>query len=251
MTFFTDRELLDFLDGTLPATRQRELTEALLHDPDLETRLMEMDSVAPMVRDAFAGVGNTRTIEKLLPALNTPRKEPLAWRPMLIAASVAAAIAVFGTFNTLNRGSEAGGWMQQVAAYQALYSVETIKTVSATQDELIAQLTQAESALNISLPKEALSRLEGLELRRTQMLAFEGQPLAQIVFSDNNGRPIALCILKTDDAPQGDVIQMAQLKGLESAAFSNAGFGYLLIGPTDASTINGLADDIKAVFARG
>lgn len=141
--------------------------------------------------------------------------------------------------------------MQQVAAYQALYSTDTIKTISSTDNELISQLSLAESALSISLPKETLAQIDGLELRRTQMLSYDGQPLAQIVFSDNEGRPIALCIMLTADAPQSGAVNLVKRQGLESAAFSSGDFGFLLIGPTDASAISRYAHEIMGALAQG
>lgn len=251
MTIFTDSDLRDYLDGEMSDAREAALIAALANDPDLETRLMALDDVAPLVRDAFCDICDDKTLTKVLPLLTAAPKKAPVWRPMLIAASFGAVMAVLGTTTLMSREPATPDWMQQVAAYQSLYSVETIAAVSASESELFDQLVIAEAALDLSLPKEALAQIDGLELRRTQMLAYQNQPLVQIVFSDTEGRPIALCILMTDKAPDGDQIEMAQLHGLESAAFANAGFGFLLIGPTDASVINNYADQIKDVLARG
>lgn len=250
MSTFTDLELVEFLDGRLAGARGDEIVEALSRDPVLETRLMALDGIAPVLQGVFEQVGRTRVRDYILPDIRAAIPSPRSWRPTLIAASVAAAVALFGTFNVINRGPDAAHWMQQVAAYQALYSPETIAAVTSTPSDLQAQLAQAETALNITLPKEALQQIEGLELRRTQMLAYQGQPLAQIVFSDMAGRPIALCILMTGDAPQSGVVDADVLEGLQSAAFSNDGFGFLLIGPTDASAIAGYADEIRGALAQ-
>lgn len=251
MSGFSDGELLAFLDGTLSEERSADVITALSGDPALELRLMALDDVAPMVRDTFEAVCEDRVAQVVLPSPDATTATARPWRPMLMAASLAAGIAVLGTLAALGPRDAEAGWMDQVAAYQALYSRETIAGVGSPQADLIDQLARAEEALNIVLPKQELLQIAGLELRRAQMLAFEGQPLVQIVFADSAGQPIALCILMTGDAPPEGTLDLAQLHGLQSAAFSDDGFGFIVIGPTDAAAISTYADTIKTALAQG
>jgi anti-sigma factor RsiW len=81
---FTERELVDFLDKKLSDLRETELAAALAQDPHLEMRLMALDSVATVVRDAFTDLGAKWDLDKVLPVLNTASRKSPVWRPWLM-----------------------------------------------------------------------------------------------------------------------------------------------------------------------
>ena len=246
MSNFSDNDLRDFLDGTLPEKKSAEILEALTHDPDLEVRLMALDDLSALVSDAFKDVGPAQSAEAFVPAkLPSPANSSKA--PLLIAACVAALLMVGGAFALKNTENSVAPWMHQVAAYQALYSSATISDVAFTEDEVLAQLAKSEAALDVDLRATELSDVTGLELKRAQLLAFSDQPLSQIVFADAGGLPIALCVFEDTSAPS-DGIAYAELEGMQSARFSVGGFSFLLIGPTDDAAIEDYASRIRDIF---
>lgn len=247
MSHYSDTDLTAFLDGTLSEAKSNEILVALEEDPALEARLMTLDSVAARVADAFNDVGPQQSAEAFLPAANA--MAPRLKTPLLIAACVGALMVVGVLFAFPKRSDEIAPWMHQVAAYQALYSKATVADVSFSDSEIAAQLARSERALNLDLRPQGLSNIAGLELKRAQLLAFEDQPLSQIVFSDEDGQPIALCVFE-DESATTDGIAYAKLEGMESARFTVSGFSFLLIGPTDSASIESYASRIREIYAQ-
>lgn len=250
MSKFSDAELMAFLDGTISADRSEAIVAALGTDPALEDRLMALDDLGPVVRDAFEAATAERDLSALaVPATAGPSKPGMS-RPWLAAAAVAL-LAITGTLTIFGGGPRVDPWMEQVAAYQALYSEATIAHVAADPADLAGQLDRAAQVLSINLPQAELESVAGLDLVRAQILEFEGRPLAQIVFADQAGQPIAFCIIGTNEAPSDRALSLVALQGMESAAFSSDAHAFFLIGRTDRPAIAGFAADFQAIFQKG
>lgn len=248
MKTYSDEALRKFLDGDISEAEHAEIIAQLEQDPELEHRLMDLDHVGPVVHAAFKDIAPQTAFDMSnFPPADTSHAN--RWRPLLIAATVTG-IAVLGTGAFFNNTSAVEPWMQQVATYQALYSPETIAHVVTDPAMQTAELQRAETALDIDLHSARLADVDGLSLVRAQLLAFEGRPLTQIVFADAAGQPIALCIIETGDGTD-DGIAFAQLEGMPSASFSNDGFSFLLIGPTDTEAIASYATSFKGIFSQG
>lgn len=240
---FTDEQLLSVLDGTAHPDLVDAVTQAMEADPALEDRMMALDPLADVIRDAVRPVSANVEPETFVPIAAPPRT---AWWPAGLAAAIGGA-AVYVTM-TLVAADPAKDWMVEVAAYQALYSPQTISEISTTPTQLAQQFDRAGAAIGRPLPAEALSSLSGLSLIRTQILEFEGEAIAQIVFADSSGRPIAFCITQTGAADTRS-IEFAERRGMESAAFARGGFEFLLIGGQDAAQIERSAGALQQLFS--
>lgn len=245
MLNFSDTDLRAFLDGTLPDKKSAQILDALANDPALEDRLMALDDMSVMVADTFKDVKPAQSPRTLVPMQPRAANSPKA--PLLLAACVSGLLVVGGFFSLTYKNDDVATWMQQVAVYQALYSPATIADVAFTEDEVLAQLAKSETALGVDLRATELADVNGLELKRAQLLAFLDQPLAQIVFADAGGVPIALCVFEDTSAPS-DGIAYAELEGMQSARFSVGRFSFLLIGPTDDAAIEDYASRIRDIF---
>ncbi len=247
MPRFSDIELRAFLDGNVSSDQEAEILAALEGDPDLERRLMKMDQTANTVSEAFQSVTPNRPAEDFLPA---PSGRTLSVSPnvrLFAAACVGGLLLIGGYLGLSTANSDIRPWMHQVAAYQALYSADTISMVAHSPAEIAEQLARSEAALKIDLNGDTLSKLSGLALKRAQLLAFEGQPLSQIVFAGPAGQPIALCVFK-DSGGTKERITYTRLEGLESASFSVGSYSFLLIGPVDKMAIETYAHQIRKIF---
>lgn len=237
----TDDMLHSYLAGTAPEPLARAIETAVETDRDLEARLMALDPMAAPTKDVFEMLPNSDRFgaleEILTPAAPTNSAVFGQWWATAAACAVAAVALGWSLW------PESPDWRMEVARYQALYVTETIEHLNSDPTLLSAQLQRAQDAIGAPLPQEALAGLDGLDLRRAQVLGFEGQELVQIVFSDAQGRPIALCLMQGDDGTLGGM----ELAGLASYSWGTGSHQFLLIGGDDQTTIDGLADDIMAL----
>jgi anti-sigma factor RsiW len=124
-------------------------------------------------------------------------------------------------------------WHAAVADYQVLYSTATLASVPGGSENLRGEVAAVGAKLGLPIELESLE-IAGLALKRAQLLAFEGRPLAQFAYRDAAGIPVALCAMRTGDADSA--LQTATLRGLAAASWSRNGFGFIVIGamPPDA-----------------
>jgi len=71
------------------------------------------------------------------------------------------------------------------------------------EETLRTQFANTVKAVGADLTIEELRGFDGLELRRSQILGFDGAKIAHIALQDKNGLPFALCII--DHSDDGDL----------------------------------------------
>ncbi|MEO1474384.1 MAG: hypothetical protein AAFS03_10710 [Pseudomonadota bacterium] len=267
---FDDETLRAYLAGTADEATVQAIEDAVAIDRDLEARLMAMDDLASVVAGAFETVPPAQRLETLevaappksfvldpLPAANTtdpvadePWKAPGGFQLALVAAVAGVlgfGVAQLAPSDPVETAVIAERWHQDVASYQALYVPETVAALSADPAELNNQFARAETAIGRDLLQAVLSDQADLDLRRAQILGFDGAPLIQIVFEGPGGTPIAFCIMQQGVAADA-AVQTAELSGLASAHWVSGGYGYIVIGGTDAEFVAQKAIDLSAVF---
>jgi hypothetical protein len=72
-------------------------------------------------------------------------------------------------------------------------------------------------------------------LKRAQLLEFNKRPLGQFAYLDPAGVPVALCATRTGDADTP--IQTGMFRGLAAAFWNKNGYGFIIIGATQADTL--------------
>ncbi|MEM6497536.1 MAG: hypothetical protein AAF709_12510, partial [Pseudomonadota bacterium] len=131
-------------------------------------------------------------------------------------------------------------WQDYAAKYHALYVSETLARVPNNSKSLDGALARAQDALQHKFNKKTLSSVPGLDLKRSQILGFEGRPLIQLAFLSKSGAPIALCIIKKSGGTKSLPI-VSKMEGLAAASWSKEGYEYLLIGGRDEALIRDAA----------
>ena len=234
-----DRDLTAYLDGTLDAGRAREIEAQLAHDDALDARLRALDPLAPAVRAAMDAAGAPQTAA----VAAAPRPAPRSAGAAALAAALVLGLGLGWGGSMVTQGTEAPGWRMQVAQYQALYVPETV--AHAQTDTLDAQFDRADAALAAPLPRAVFKSVDGLELRRVQVLGFKGKPLIQIAYRDAAGTPFALCLMAGEDDTRADEM----LAGLASSSWSAGGQRFILIGGTDLDRVGALAAPLQSALA--
>ncbi len=241
---FSDETLLAYLEGSLTEAEARAIEDAVAEDSALETRLMALDPFAPIVQQVFEAVpAETPSVDLPEPTALPSSAGPL--RLLTVAASVAV-IAVSATFWTTR--PEALGWAEQAAIYQSLYSPDTIANLDNSQQSLDAQFARAEAKLGRSLNRDVLENLPGLDLKRAQVLSFNGKPLVQVVFADAQGNPLAFCVIRQGPAAPSKDVNLAVLSGLATATWAKDGYGYMLLGGDEQTDLSGELDVLTEAF---
>lgn len=256
---FSDEELVAYLDGETEFAPVEEIERIALHDEALQLRLEALRIDRESIKSAF---GHVRPLSVELPAHVTvpanvpaPARAPApAHAPVPAndnrrgwAMSSAAAIALvigLGIGAVLDFGKKPD-WIEYVAAYQALYTTQTLSSVDVIESELVAELERVSASIERTITLEQLRVSATVEYKRGQLLGFNGKPLAQLAFLAENGDPLALCIIKNDGSNSA-TMHLAKLEGMSSASWDRDGYSYLLIGGQDQQFVTGLAEKFQA-----
>ncbi len=253
---WSDEEITALLDGALAPEKAAALRAAARQDPRLAARIraLELDTgqlaeaFEPMLgiargRDLGARLAAARCMAGLEGARAGRRSSRWAW-----AASLAAAVALGAVLSRVlmpphPERPQLADWQMEVAHYQALYVPETLAPIEPDPERLRREFARAGAALGLALTPEIVAGLPGLQLRRAQLLGFEGRPLVQIAFSAPDGTPVAFCILRRDGAPAAP--REDELLGLAAASWGSATHGFLIIGGKDRQQMLDLARELR------
>ena len=244
MTTYSDETLRAYLLGALPAADSAELEAELLRAPKLERRLMALDTVGQRVGAALRQIPEPARLQDTIALLQTPATaaEPVRRRAMPWL-SVAAALAVgLGVGWFAHPGAPEMNWRMEVARYQALYTPQTVAHLSGDTEALTMQLQRASAAVDLELSLDRLAAIDGMELRRAQVLGYNGKTLVQIAYRTADGTPIALCVIGSSAQAPG----AEQLAGLAAYSWTHGGHQLLLIGGTDTARIAALAQAVQS-----
>lgn len=242
---FSDEELTAYLDGEVDPDLGAQIEAALSEDSQLSARLEALEVPMDALRAAFS-----------LPELAAPQapelRQPRRSLPWAMAASVVLALGVgalggYGLRPQAPVVAEKPGWIAAVAAYQALYSTETLDGPG--QGAARTQVVLAGFKADVGVDLAAATETDGLTFKRAQTLTFNGKPLMQMAYVDEQGRPFALCVLATAKDARAMKDQLAH--GLAASSWVQNGVGYLVIGGSDPAATRAHAEDLQARLARG
>jgi anti-sigma factor RsiW len=282
----SDEKLVAYLDGELDASESAALSNALVRDAAARGRLETLKgggrafaeafdamlAAAPddKLQAMFAGLvaqtsGGTinRSASDEAPAGETvvPFRQPVKPQPqqarhtplwrmaaaaVLLAAVFAGGVISGGILNEPQQVAEAPGWREAAARYVALFSKETLEGMPAYSVEKRANLAKAEDALGLQLTESRLSAPD-LDFRGTQLLNFNGKPLAQIAYLHGE-KPVALCIIA---AANGEPAAPANetRHGLNIVHWAAGGYGYMLIGDVPEDELSRIAERFRSQFS--
>jgi len=244
---YSDEDLTAFLDGAIAADVVAKINAAAKVDATLARRIEALTVDTDALKTAYEpmlGVAHARSLMHKLECASAHEIANRSNRPtgLLTAASYAAAIVIGAALGWIFLSPKTD-WRVEVAHYQALYVPDTLVSVAPDMNRLQIEFMRAGKAVGLTLDPMAFSDLEGLQLRRAQVLGFDGAPLVQIAFTLADGTPVAFCILQQPgnrSAPEPDT-----LIGLAAASWSTATHSFLAIGGDNTSDILALAQHLE------
>jgi anti-sigma factor RsiW len=260
---FNDEELVAYLDGEAEFAPMDAIKAALVTDESLANRLnnlkfdkealsRSMETIAENAKkhkplpDFLSETAVAQQKPQVLKSANSNSSSLFeGWQKIAAVALLAVAIGwcakSFSSVNNLQN------WHNYVAAYQALYSKETLASINQTEETSSKQLEHVTGVLGKKIELTQLTNVKGLNYKRAQILGFKGQPLIQLAFLSDEGKPVALCIIKASNNGQTKVINDVQ-QGLKAAHWKKGEYEYLLIGSNDAELIKSAATQFSKIL---
>ncbi|HEX3537022.1 MAG TPA: hypothetical protein VHU15_09660 [Stellaceae bacterium] len=279
-----DETLVGYLDGELETAERRDIEAWLDADPAARERLAALAEATDMVRGAYQDIVDEPVPERLIaaargatPSVSHPSSDAnvvvLTWparsRAILPAIAgnwrLAAAAALFGLVIGGAGGFFGGAlvppnpaaeqkvaaaavnnnWLDNAAAFYKL-SVNAGDTmlvdVPASNDS-----NEALQKISQSLPQQVrLPDLKpwGLNFRGARLVAVDGKPAAQLVYTTDN-KAIGPLTLLIGSSKQPDVQPtFDQRQGVNQLYWRHHGRAYVLVGQANVGYLWGIANDV-------
>ncbi|WP_088345547.1 MULTISPECIES: hypothetical protein [Rhodomicrobium] len=271
----SDETLVAFIDEALSPTERRRTADALSRNAEARARLERLRrggrpfgeafdallQAAPehrlhaMFADLMAKRGETATVGfggNVAPMRRRARSGgSSAWQMAAAAAVVALAFAgglqTAGYFGTARQIAEQKpGWREAASRYVALFSKETLEGMPRDQQARQANLQRAAQVLGLPLSDERIAN-PALDFQGTQILQLDGKPLAQISYLFDGRTPVALCIIRTANAPQ--TAQIEERHGLNIVHWVKGGYGFMVIGDIPGPELERISRTFRAQFS--
>jgi len=245
---YTDEELTAYLDGEVAADTAAKIAAAAQTDPVVAHRIEELAVDTDVLKAAFEpllGVAQSRNLPHKLACAGSRHvaNHPKRSSDLFIVGSYVAAI-IIGVFLGWLFLTPKSDWRIEVAHYQALYIPDTLTPITPDKTRLQSEFSRASDVLGLVLQPSDFSNIDGLKLRRAQVLGYNGMPLVQIAFTLPDGTPIAFCILRQSGKASNTAPDV--LVGLAAASWSTATHRFLAIGGDDVANILSLANKLES-----
>jgi len=138
--------------------------------------------------------------------------------------------------------AEVPEWVRLVADYHRLYVRETITASAVESADTVSK--QVSDILQTSFSVPALDQ-HGMEFRRAQWLAIDEQPLLQLAYLPDSGKPLAVCVLKKNSA-QDTAAEYGETGGMQYVHWQSDEHAVVIVGTVSPQQMQ----DINRVVQR-
>lgn len=237
---FTDEELTAYLDDEAETSLRDAIDATLADDSALKSRLTGLTVDREQIKTAFDSLLDQAPSSVELPDVTPQGRMNSTLYKVAVAALVALVVGV-GVGNKFSQEAKLDGWRGYVAAYHALYTEQTLAGIIQTDSAAAAELATAAATIGKTIGLDAVQSSDGLNFKRSQVLAFKGNPLVQLSFVTADGAPVALCILRKTGLADSDP-RTVILEGMPATSWSKGGYDYIIIGGSDSKLIEQAAE---------
>jgi anti-sigma factor RsiW len=236
--------LIAYADGELDPIEVQELEQRLAQDPALRARVQEYRDSAAILRAACAENFYTDGMAHLLlPRRQSTFRTAIARRSVVWAVAASLVAAVFG-FSTGTYWAERGAsahdsLLTEVAEYHDVYARETKHLVEVSADrseELFAWLSER-MGRTVSAPDLTAA---GLHFAGGRMLVVGGKPVAELMYTRENGRPVAFCITPDDDG-KTSAMRIDERGHIRLASWKDGKHTFVFVGEMDRPSLQRVA----------
>ncbi len=247
-----DHEKLSaFLDGELSPEETREIELALESSAEMREELESLMASDRAAQDEFAAMLDEPVPIELaskvenapvLSAANSPSKPSSFTWLTAIAACLALIIGgaggyLAGSTNNTQLAS-APGWLEDIADYHRVYAGQErhlVEVAASEADHIETWLTKTVGA-RVKIPD--LSQ-HGLTFRGARLLVAAGKPVSQLMFTDELGQVVALCLIQTDTPADG--FTQRTIDGFEMISWGGANANFVIVGDEGRADLKEIA----------
>jgi anti-sigma factor RsiW len=240
----SDTFLVAFADGELDPDTTRRVERLIAADPQARRKVEIYRETAMLLRAAcheslYVGedglwqpaAGGWRRLRRLV-------RQRHGWA---LAASIAAAVVGFGggAAWTSWPASARDDLVAEIANYHPIYASEGQHLVEIPADrkqEIVAWLGSRLARANFAVPDLTAA---GLQFAGGRLLAIDGKPVAQLMYTRANGRPVGVCLTRMEGPPEA--LRTDRRGALRLASWKDADFAYVVVGELDEAAARDVA----------
>ncbi|MGI4837976.1 MAG: hypothetical protein ACRYF9_10195 [Janthinobacterium lividum] len=235
----SDTTLVAFLDGELDASDAARIEALREREPAIAQRLTFLEQGCVGIPEGFAPLLDAAPLAHLqamlggLPPVAAATPVASSWsRRRLLAGAAACVVAGVVADRTWHGWQSThwvanGSWRGSVAQYMALYTEQTLEGLDPSAATQAPQLARVGEQLGIALTPAWIS-LPGAHLRRAQVLRYDVDLIAQLVYLDQQYGPLALCFVRSADAPHAPAEEVRN--GLNVLYWNDGEHAWMLAG---------------------
>jgi anti-sigma factor RsiW len=254
-----DTLLVSYLDGELDPTTARLVEDQFDADPAVRARMALLQAADELLRGALAVSEQTDVTPALRSKVNSLFQSPPAptRRRILMplaAAAVVGGLLIAGPYIVGHLPFDGGASstvahiLSEVAEYHSIYAYETEHLVEVPASRQTELETWLSTRLKYTFSAPDLRSYE-LEFRGGRLLAVDGQPVAQLMYSGKDGAVVAVCIALTS------VDASARLQRLDDNDLTSFGKGvgrhvFVVVGPASNSNLRAIAESLPESLHR-
>lgn len=243
----TDEQLVAYLDNQLDSEQRQRIDAAVAEDPMLGLRLQWLNRSSLPFKSAYDELVNQAPVDRMQAMLDTvpsATRPPLGRRRFLAAAAglVVSGVLADRLFLSWQASQENDNWRQLVADYMVLYIPQTLDHLPNDEATQRSQLHTIETSLDLSLSPVQLA-LPRAEIKRAQILEYDGVPIAQITYLDPVHGPMALCITRSNSGSRHFVRERRH--GMNIVYWAGMQHAWMLIGHNPAAELEAMATTLR------
>jgi anti-sigma factor RsiW len=259
----SDDLLVAYVDGQLAPKQARAVDRVLEQDDVLAKRVAALKKAHKRLEAAFDAILAGEEAELASHPMPQERGFFVSWSALAQASLATAGMLLAGTMllagfgwplkmpqmvwrqpvavDMEHVGSIPRDWQEELVRAQALLSRDSLEVGLNSQANAELARFQLARAVGPGLLVPELEA-EGLRFMRAQLLRFDGEPVAQLLYLGADGAPLALYAKTGEGSPAPSFKRHGEIGGV---AWSQGGITYLLAGESDEASLLRLADAIR------
>ncbi|UWF51757.1 transcriptional regulator [Pseudomonas sp. N3-W] len=243
----TDEQWVAYLDDQLDTAQRSGIDAAVSEDPNLNLRLQWLARSSLPFKDAYDELGQQAPLDRLQGMLDTlpdPARPAFGRRWFLAAAAglVVSGVLADRLFLGWQLSQQKTNWRALVADYMSLYVPQTLAHLPGDESTQRAQLRLIDARLGLNLLPAQLV-LKGAELKRAQILEYDGVPIAQITYLDAAHGPMALCVTRSNSGSRAVAVEHRH--GMNVVYWADMEHAWMLIGRNPVADLQDMANVLR------
>lgn len=257
MTISTEK-LSAFLDGELPPQDMLEVERALEEDTALQAQLEGLMQADEALKAHFnilltdpVPLDLAKTIEDFeVPAVaNTPAPPKSRLGLSSLTAAMALIIGLAGGYflaqgNMQPTGGTqiaARGWLDDIASYHRVYAAQKRHLVEVPASEAAHIETWLTSSVGTQVRIPDLTA-RGLTFAGGRLLVAADKPVAQLIYTDQNGAVVALCSIRTSTPIEG--LNNRRIGEFDMVSWGSGSANFVLVGDQGRKDLSQIAQSL-------